>query len=143
MFLGIDWGQFASLSFWAESNPGTLSRTFEIIFIAVLVIGYGSAIIAFLLEKKYFDARQGVVGDFWRKVVKLFIWLSVIFTFIFFFRAEGVPYLGGRYMFLAWGIALIIWTVKLAMYYFRGIPKKIKQWEQPVAQKPFENRYTR
>lgn len=143
MFLGIDWGKFASLSFWLQSNPGMLSKTFEIIFIAVLVIGYGSAIIAYLLEQKYFKARQGMIGDFWRKVVKMTVWLSVIFTFLFFFRAEGVPYLGGRYMFLAWLIGAVIWTAYLLNYYFRGIPKKVKEWQQPKAEKPFKNRYNR
>lgn len=143
MFLGIDWGKFVSLSFWAQSNPGVLSKTFEIIFIGVLVIGYGAAIIAYILEQKYFKAKEGVVGDFWRKVVKMAVYLSVIFTFLFFFRAEGVPYLGGRYMFLAWAIVLIIWTVYLINYYFRGIPKKIKQWQQPKAEKPFKSPYIR
>lgn len=143
MFLGIDWGKFATLSFWAQSNPGTLSKTFEIIFIAVLVIGYGTALIAYLLEKKYFNARQGAVGDFWRKVVKMSVWLSIIFTFLFFFRAEGVPYLGGRYMFLAWFIGLVIWGVYLINYYFRGIPKKIQEWQQPKAEKAFKSPYIR
>jgi len=141
MFLGIDWGKFVTLSFWTSSNPGSLSRSFEIIFLVIVIIGYGLALVSYILEKKYFDAKNGIVGDFWRIVNKMMIYLSVCFTFLFFLRVEGVPYLGGRYMFAIWAIAGIAWLAKLLLYYYRGIPMKKLEWEKPKTQQPLDSRY--
>jgi hypothetical protein len=144
MFLGIDWGKFIDLQFWLTSNPGDLSRTFEIVFVVILAITYGGYFITKGAQKKYGDLKNGTLVEFYRKVGTMLITMAVIFTFLFFLREEGVPFLGGRYMFLLWIITFVVWVIVLAFYYFRTIPRIIK--ERAIKATPtqnFNNRYAR
>lgn len=127
MFLGIDWGKFVDLQFWLTSNPGELSRNFEIFFIIILVIFYGGYFVVRGLQKKSSEKKDGTMVEYWRRAGSMFMTMAISFTFLFFFREEGVPYLGGRYMFLLWTIAAIVWIGILKYYYFVKIPKIIKE----------------
>lgn len=144
MFLGIDWGKFINLSFWLESNPGELSRQFEIIFVVVLVLGYGLYIAAKVLQKKSSQAKDGMMVNFWRKTARMYISLAIVFSLLFFFRSEGVPYLGGRYMFGLWTIWGLIWLGRLVYYYFHVMPKKlIEKISSVPSNSNFTNKYVR
>lgn len=144
MSLGIYWRQFIDPSFWLTSNPGDLSRTFEIVFIVILVLFYGGYFIIRKLQKNAMAKKNGTMVEFFRKVSKMLLTMAVIFTFLFFFREEGVPYLGGRYMFFVWALIALVWIGYLKYYFFRRIPKIVEQrTAQATPAKSFKNPYQR
>lgn len=144
MFLGIDWGKLIDPQFWLTSNPGDLSHSFEIIFVVILVLFYGGYFVARSLQAKSANKKDGTMVEFWRRVGKMFMTMAVSFTFIFFFREEGVPYLGGRYIFLIWGLVAVVWIGVLKYFYFLKIPKIIEERSaKAVPTQNFTNRYQR
>ncbi len=127
MLFGIDFAKFISPSFWLETHPGGLSTTFDIIFIMILVVGYGWYIAAQYLRSRLLAAGNKLYANFWKRFAKMALGMSIAFTFIFFFRHEGIPFLGGRYWFLFWAILLIIWKVKLLREYYVVLPSEAER----------------
>jgi hypothetical protein len=126
VFLGIDWGKIFSVPFWLDVNPGDLSDQFEKMFLAVLIFCYVFYAISKLGEKKLIVKRGFIMAKFLAKVGNFLLSLAVSFTFIFFFRYEAIPYLGGRFWVLIWVIVGIAWLVYLIRYYLVVIPMQKK-----------------
>ena len=130
VFLGIDWGKIFSVPFWLEVSPGELSPRFEKIFLAVLFICYFFFLLSKLADKPLVAKRDYIMAKFVEKTASFFLFVAVSFTFIFFFRYEAIPLLGGRFWILAWIITDLIWAFYLAKYYFVIIPKQKQDLEE-------------
>lgn len=137
MFLGIDWGKFVQPSFWMESRPGALSTRFEIIFLVTVIVLYGLYIMAKVLRGKLLDAGDKIYAKFWQAFASFALTMAVWFTFIFFFRYEAIPYLGGRYWFFIWGVTFVGWFGWLLYRYYKVLPQQVAQREERLAKKKF------
>lgn len=136
MLFGIDFLKLFSLTFWLEVSPGTLSTKFEIIFLVVLALCYGLFGI-FKYRAHLFNERKNFLhGKFFAKVAGYFLSLAVAFTFIFFFRYEGIPLLGGRFWMLIWFLYAVIEGARLIYFWQKELPQKIVEQN---ARRRFEN----
>ncbi|HDQ22878.1 MAG TPA: hypothetical protein ENN28_02775 [Candidatus Uhrbacteria bacterium] len=129
-FLGIDWGKILSVPFWLDVRPGELSPLFEKYFLAVLFFSYFFYFLSCFLKKRFVSRRNFIKANFWRKFSTFCLTMAVSFTFIFFFRYEAIPFLGGRFWILIWLIAGIIWLGFLLKYYFINLPQELKKLEE-------------
>jgi hypothetical protein len=130
VFLGIDWGKIFSIPFWLEVSPGELSPRFEKIFLAVLFISYLIYFLSKFFEKRLTARRNFIKAKFLQKTASFCLFMAVSFTFIFFFRYEAIPILGGRFWILIWLITGVIWLGYLLHYYFTKIPQQLTELEQ-------------
>jgi hypothetical protein len=130
IFLGIDWGKIFSIPFWLEVNPGELSERFEKIFLVVLVISYFFYGLSRLLERNLKLKHEFIRARFWKKASNFFLTVAVSFTFIFFFRYEAIPILGGRFWILIWIIMDLAWFIYLVRYYFVNLAKQLQDLEK-------------
>lgn len=137
VFLGIDWGKIFSVPFWLEVNPGELSDSFEKFFFAVLFINYGLYFASKAYKKKLIAKREFIKAKFCQKIANYVLTMAVSFTFIFFFRYEAIPFLGGRFWVFFWLVAVLAWFIYLVRYYLvnvknqlhdLGKKKKLKQY---------------
>jgi hypothetical protein len=129
VFLGIDWGKIFSVPFWLEVNPGDLSDLFEKMFLAVLIICYVFYAVSKIGERKLINKRNFILAKFCSKVANYLLTVAVSFTFIFFFRYEAIPYLGGRFWILLWAIMAVAWGIYLIRYYVVDYAKQKKEME--------------
>lgn len=130
VFLGIDWGKIFSVTFWLEVNPGELSDLFEKFFFAVLAINYGLYFVSKLYQKKLIAAREFIKAKFCQKAANFFLTMAVSFTFIFFFRYEAIPFLGGRFWIFIWLLAGLAWAIYLVRYYFVHVTNQLKDLDK-------------
>ena len=129
VILGIDWGKILSVPFWLEVNPGDLSDLFEKMFLAVLVVCYVFYAASKISEKKLISRRNFIMAKFCSKVANYLLTMAVAFTFIFFFRYEAIPYLGGRFWILIWVITALVWLIYLIRYYLVETARQRKELE--------------
>lgn len=122
MFLGIDWGRFVQPSFWLEIRPGSLSNKFEVVFGVILALSYILYFVSLYMQKHEFVDRHNLYVLFWKRFANFALTMAVIFTFIFFFRYEGIPYLGGRIWLPLWFLGGAIWLSWLLRYYYVVLP---------------------
>ena len=127
VFLGIDWGKIFSVPFWLEVNPGELSDRFEKIFLVVLAVSYFFYGLSWLMEKKLKAKREFIKVKFWKKVGNFCLTMAISFTFIFFFRYEAIPVLGGRFWILIWLIMGAVWLIYLVRYCLIIVPNQLKE----------------
>ena len=130
MFLGIDFNKFLSLDFWFETRPGELSSQFETIFLVIVIACYVLYGVSILLVRGKTKRKNFVKAKFWQKVRSFWITLAITISFIFFFRYEAIPVLGGRFWSLFWALGAIVWAGYLLNNYFRVVPKQIQDVEQ-------------
>jgi len=130
VFLGIDWGKIFSIPFWLEVNPGELSERFEKIFLVVLAVSYLFYGLSKLLERNLKTKREFIRAKFWKKASNFFLTVAVSFTFIFFFRYEAIPILGGRFWILIWIIMDLAWFIYLVRYYFVTLSRQLQDLEK-------------
>ncbi|OGY40627.1 MAG: hypothetical protein A2Y82_05280 [Candidatus Buchananbacteria bacterium RBG_13_36_9] len=130
VFLGIDWGRIFSVPFWLEVNPGELSDRFEKIFLIVLFICYGLFGAGKLWEKQLIKKRNFLTGRFVQKAGSFFITMAISFTFVFFFRYEAIPVLGGRFWVFIWLIAGLAWFIYLIKYYFVDLQLQLGEYKK-------------
>jgi len=130
VFLGIDWGKIFSAPFWLDVAPGDLSDFFEKMFLAALIICYVFYGASKLGEKRLIAKRSFIVAKFLNKIGNFLLTMAVSFTFIFFFRYEAIPFLGGRFWVLIWIIIGIIWLGYLIWYFQKVLPKQKQALEQ-------------
>lgn len=130
VFLGIDLGRFFSVPFWLDVNPGELSPLFEKYFLFVLFTSYVLYFVSKYVQKRLTARRSFIKATFWHKVGVFCITMAVSFTFIFFFRYEAIPILGGRFWILIWLLSGAVWLFFLLRNYFLVIPKELGQLEQ-------------
>ncbi|MBN1325567.1 hypothetical protein JW977_01105 [Candidatus Falkowbacteria bacterium] len=130
VFLGIDWGKIFSVPFWLEVNPGELSDLFEKFFFGVLIINYGLYFVSRAYQKRLIASREFIKAKFCQKTANFFLTMAVSFTFIFFFRYEAIPFLGGRFWVFFWLIAGLAWLIYLIRYYFFHVKNQLKELEQ-------------
>jgi len=115
-FLGVDWGKLSTINFWIETNPGSLSTGFERFFLVVLIVSYLLFGLSKLMQKKLSSTKSYIKAKFWQKVSTFCLSMAIIFTFIFFFRYEAIPVLGGRFWILIWLLIGLGWLVYLIRY---------------------------
>ena len=129
VFLGIDWGKIFSVPFWLNVNPGELSVRFERIFLVVLFVCYVLYLASKLADRSFVSKRNFILAKFVEKTASFFLFMAVCFTFIFFFRYEAIPLLGGRFWILIWAITGLVWAIYLLKYYLRVIPEQREKLE--------------
>ena len=129
VFLGIDWGKIFSIPFWLEVNPGELSPRFEKIFLFALFVSYLFYFLSKFLEKRLTARRNFIKAKFLQKTASFCLFMAVSFTFIFFFRYEAIPILGGRFWVFIWLVTGLVWLSFLLKYYFITIPKQLAALE--------------
>ena len=129
VFLGIDWGKILSVPFWLDVNPGELSERFEKIFLIVLLICYAAYAASKLGERQLISKRIFIKAKFLHKIGTYFLAMAVCFTFIFFFRYEAIPVLGGRFWIFIWLIMGIVWAISLINFYLNKLPLQLKEME--------------
>ncbi|MFA5187795.1 MAG: hypothetical protein WC460_00350 [Patescibacteria group bacterium] len=127
IFLGIDWGKIFSVPFWLDVNPGELSARFEQMFLVVLAVSYLIYGLSKLMAKRLKIKREFVRAKFWVKVGNFCLTMAISFTFIFFFRYEAIPVLGGRFWIFIWLLMGVIWLVYLIRYYFVVMKKQLRE----------------
>lgn len=130
VFLGIDWGKIFSMPFWLEVNPGELSDLFEKFFFGVLFINYGFYFLSKAYQKKLIASREFIKAKFCQKTANFFLTMAVSFTFIFFFRYEAIPFLGGRFWVLFWLVCGLAWFIYLVRYYFVHVKNQLKDLDK-------------
>lgn len=130
VFLGIDWGKIFSVPFWLNVNPGELSSRFEKIFLVVLLINYGCYFLGLYMQKRLIAGRNFIKAKMWQKIETFCLTMAVSFSFIFFFRYEAIPVLGGRFWILIWIITGAVWLGYLLNYYFKVIPAQLDDLEK-------------
>ena len=122
----IDWSSLTDLNFWLNTKPGVLSRNFEILFLAIIFLGFGMWLAAIIIHRKLAKTRHKneiILSD---RLGKMFLSLFIVFSFLFFFRNEGIPFLGGRFWILLWLIWALIWLGAILWQYFRWLPPEAK-----------------
>ena len=129
VFLGIDWGKIFSVPFWLDVNPGELSDRFEKIFLVVLFVCYAFYGLSILKNRHLKTKREFIRAKFWQKAGSYFLTVAISFTFIFFFRYEAIPVLGGRFWIFLWIVMDIVWLGYLLKYYFLDMPKHLAELE--------------
>jgi hypothetical protein len=127
IFLGIDWGKIFSVPFWLEVSPGELSQRFEKIFLVVLAINYLIYGLSKLLQKYLTGKHEFIMVRFCQKVGNFCLTMAVSFTFIFFFRYEAIPVLGGRFWIFLWLVMGAIWLAYLVRYYLVTLKTQLKE----------------
>ncbi|MDD5341660.1 MAG: hypothetical protein PHC97_04495 [Patescibacteria group bacterium] len=137
LFLGIDWSKIFSAHFWLDVNPGELSDRFQQFFIAVLIVGYGIYLANRFWHKKLIAKREFIKANYFSKLGNFFLTMAVSFTFIFFFRYEAIPFLGGRFWVLIWILVGLGWLVYLVRYYFVHVKAQLRS----LALKQKKNKY--
>lgn len=130
VFLGIDWGKIFSVPFWLQVNPGELSSLFEKFFFGVLIVNYGLYFVSKFLQKKLIAHREFIKARFCQKTANFFLTMAVSFTFIFFFRYEAIPFLGGRFWVLLWVIGALVWIIYLVRYYLVYVTSALKELDK-------------
>jgi len=130
IFLGIDWGKIFSVPFWLEVNPGELSPRFEKIFIFILAVNYLIFGLSKLMQRRLTAKREFIKTKFWQKVGSFCLTMAVSFTFIFFFRYEAIPVLGGRFWVFIWLVAGAVWLAYLVRYYLVNLKTQLKELNQ-------------
>jgi len=130
IFLGIDWGKIFSVPFWLEVNPGELSDRFEKFFLLVLLVSYSLYGISYLRQWQLGKKLAFIKVKFWKKLGTFCLTMAVSFTFIFFFRYEAIPVLGGRFWIFIWLLLGIIWFIYLIRYYLKELPSQLKDFEE-------------
>lgn len=126
IFLGIDWGKIFSVPFWLDVNPGELSEMFANIFLVVLAVSYSLYGLSRFLEWRFNKKREFIKAKFWHKISTLCLTVAISFTFIFFFRYEAIPVLGGRFWIFLWLIMGLAWSIYLIKYYFVDLKNDLK-----------------
>ena len=137
VILGIDWGKIFSLPFWLVVNPGELSDSFEKIFLLVLLVCYALYGASYFGEKKLIAKRNFIKANFLHKTGSYFLTVAVSFTFIFFFRYEAIPVLGGRFWIMIWLIMDVVWFIYLLRYYLKEIPRQQKELDKKRQMKKY------
>ena len=127
MFLGVDWGKLLTFDFWLAIRPGGLSNRFEIIFLVFLILLYALYIYSLYMQKHEMKDKHYLFINFWNKFSSFSLTMAITFTFIFFFRYEGIPYFGGRFWMVAWFILGAIWFYKLLKYYYKTLPSLLAE----------------
>ncbi len=130
VFLGVDWGKIFSIPFWLEVSPGELSPLFEKYFLGVFFVSYIAYFLSKFLQKQLTKKHNFIKAYFCQKVATFCLTMAVSFTFIFFFRYEAIPVLGGRFWVLIWLIMGAVWLIYLVRYYFINIPKQLREQEE-------------
>jgi hypothetical protein len=130
VILGIDWGKIFSIPFWLEVNPGELSDRFEKIFLLVLLVCYASYGAIKLVQRQLIAKRQFIKAKFLQKVGTYLLTMAFSFSFIFFFRYEAIPVLGGRFWILIWVLMGIGWFIYLLLYFLKELPQQLKALEK-------------
>lgn len=123
----IDFSKLISASFWFSGRVTDLSKGFEYLFLAVLAICYAGFAAVKFFQQRQRAAKNFILVRYLERVASYTLTMAVSFTFLFFFRYERIPVLGARYWLLIWGIALVWWGIRLALYYRREIPKQMKE----------------
>ena len=129
VFLGIDWGKIFSIPFWLDVNPGELSPRFEKIFLFVLFVSYLVYFLSKFFEKRLTARRNFIKAKFLQKNASFCLFMAVSCTFIFFFRYEAIPILGGRFWIFIWLLTGLIWFIFLLKYYLVTIPQQLADLE--------------
>jgi tellurite resistance protein TehA-like permease len=124
MWLGIDFVKLLSIGYWFESAPGELSPGFERFFLIILFLCYLLYGIARYKNYQKVQQKDFVQANFWQKFGLCFLTLGITQTFLFFFRYEAIPVLGGRFWFIFWFVGGLIWVIYLTYYYFKVVPRK-------------------
>lgn len=130
IFLGIDWGKIFSVPFWLVVNPGELSDRFEKIFLLVLLVCYVLYGVSHLRQWQLRKKLGFIKIKFWKKIGTFCLTMAVAFTFIFFFRYEAIPVLGGRFWIFIWLVMGIVWFIYLVKYYLKDLPSQLKDFEE-------------
>ena len=126
VFLGIDLGKIFSLPFWLEVSPGELSPLFEKYFLGLTFFLWAIFGISKLVQKYLHGKRGYIIANYWQKIATFSLTMAVSFSFIFFFRYEAIPILGGRFWILLWVIVGFVWIIYLIKYYFKDLKKQLK-----------------
>ena len=129
VFLGIDWGKILSVPFWLEVNPGELSEGFEKFFLIVLLVCVALYGASKLRQRQLLATRSFIKAKFMQKISTYFLTMAVCFTFIFFFRYEAIPVLGGRFWVFLWLVTGLVWAIFLIRYYVKELPRQLKEME--------------
>lgn len=130
VYFGIDWGKIFSVPFWLEAYPGDLSPYFERLFLGVLIINYAGFGIIKYFQKRLIAKREFILANFWAKAANMFLTMAVSFSFIFFFRYEAIPILGGRFWVFVWLLIGIVWSGYLIWFYLIKVPEQFKELEK-------------
>lgn len=125
--------QLLSVSYWMQSRPGDLSTPFEVLFLVVLIVMYGLYLAARYMQKKEDEVKNRIYAQYWEKFMTFSSTMAITFTFIFFFRYEAVPFLGGRYWTLMWVIITLIWAGILTYRYVRVLPKLARERQERLS----------
>lgn len=125
IFLGIDWGKLVSAPFWLDVSPGDLSPLFEKYFLAITIIAWAAYGLSWFIGKRLSARRNYIKAKFYQKIGTFCITMAASFSFIFFFRYEAIPFLGGRFWVLIWAIGGLIWLIYLIKYYFVNLKQQL------------------
>lgn len=125
----IDVSKLVSPSFWLATRPGELSTSFEWVFFVVLVLCYAGFALTKIFQGQYRQRKQFIMVRFLERVASYALTAAVLFTFIFFFRYEGIPLLGARFWFLGWAIMVVAWGAQLVLSYRTEIPRLLQERE--------------
>jgi len=101
------------------------------------VVAYGLYLLSKVLRSKLLDAGNKIYAKFWDQFASFSLTMAIWFTFIFFFRYEAIPYLGGRYWFLLWGLVLVVRLGWLLYTYYKVLPVAVAKREERLAKKKF------
>ncbi len=125
VLLGIDWGKIFSIPFWLDVKPGELSPLFEKYFLVVFIVSWAMFFLSKYAQKRLISQRNFIKAKFAGKTGSFFLTMAVSFSFIFFFRYEAIPILGGRFWVLVWVLTALIWLFYLLRYYFKVMPTQM------------------
>lgn len=123
----IDFSKLISLSYWFDTRPTDLSPSFELLFVVILIASYALFAVTKIIINQQRQKKLFLYVRFYNRVANLWLTLAVTFTFIFFFRYEGIPLLGARFWFLFWIIGGGAWGIHLYRYYRSELPKLMRE----------------
>jgi len=113
-----------------EVSPGELSSLFEKYFLVVTIIAWLTYLVSKFFEKRLSSRRDYIKARFLQKIATFCATMAATFSFIFFFRYEAIPVLGGRFWVMIWGVVGIIWLGYLIKYYVVNITQQKMELEE-------------
>ena len=114
-------------------TPDTKFMVPLLVFFGILTV---LSIVALFLTKKKKKKKQPSWMLF-AYIYNWLFWIGIIGLIALFFRYEGTGILSMRAILLAWILTFVIWGICVAVYYFKGYKKTIKEFKIEQSKKKY------
>jgi len=110
----IDLSPLFQLDFWFRLDPVGLNTVFETAFFFLFAIFIILASVSLIIARQKKGDRFAVKA--YKLLGQMFMTMGILGMLWFFFTFEEIYFLGARFWFLLWLVALIVWLIGIYRY---------------------------